>query len=78
MKTLFLNKLNFLYSHQLKPVKVVMTPEAYRALKPHMEPYVPGKTGWGYLCGLEVGLSLRHDHDYFKFISLDGETLSWA
>jgi hypothetical protein len=77
MKTLFLDKLNFLYRHQLKPVKVVMTPEAYRALKPHMEPAQKGKTGWGYLAGLEVGLSLRHDRDYFKFISRDGEVLSW-
>ena len=77
MKTLFLDKLNFLYRHQLKPVKVVMTPEAYRALKPHMEPYQKGKTGWGYLCGLEVGLSLKLGRDKFNFLTAEGELLTW-
>jgi hypothetical protein len=60
----------------LRPVKVVMCPEDFRDLKPLMEPAKKGKTGWGYLYGLEVGLSTRQKRNLFRFYSAAHEELS--
>ena len=72
----FKAQLKKLHQLDLKPVKVVMCPEDYRLLRPIMEPPKKGKTGWGYLHGLEVGLSLDRDKADFAFYSACHEELT--
>lgn len=64
IERVFRTQLKNLQSLDLHPVKVVMSPEAYRSLRPLMQPPKKGKTGWGYLDGIKVGLSVDTEQPF--------------